>query len=393
MEKELRDVDAGLLFLGENPRIPNLEYIEELAQDIRENGLKTPLVVADIGSKFRVLQGTRRTKAIGWLKENDRTFWDENFANGIPAYVYSGLSEREMVNIIIDHGNIQGLTDPMELQQAANMLFVAGYNEKQVVIQLAGLLEKFTPMKSDIRKEWLAKLARVKEAMKTDPEWALQTQQEADTLLFNNRRGKIINIHNAFRCPTIVMQALWLKSTGEIHPDTPKDLAKSMPRSLTYGHVGQLYKAFKADIEADETGEVSKESPGPVFWAKWKEIGDKIRKDALEKAAGATRAKAMSASDMFKDVEERAWKSKGFLQLSTWHAGKGDVTKEQLLPLDAIAAVAETVAEGDPDLWADVVKTAKAIVEMRQAATREKAEQPSTRVSPTVKKKKAVAKK
>ena len=392
MEKELRNIELGLLFLGENPRIPNLEYIEELAQDILGNGLKTPLIVADDDSKFRVLQGNRRTKAILWIKENSPEKFDELFANGVAAYVYSGLSESEMVNIIIDHGNIQGLKDPMELQQAANMLFAAGYNEKQVVISLAGLLEAQTPMKADIRKDWLSKLERVKEAMKSDPEWALQTQLEADTLLFNTRRGKIQNIHNAYRCPVIVMQALWYKATGLLHPNTPTDFGKTMPRSLTYSHVGMLYKAFKADIDADEEGAVSKDTPGPVFWAKWKEIGDKIRKDASEKASGATRAKAMSSSDMMKDVEERHWKSKGFLLMTQWHSGKGEVTKDQLNVQDGIAAVAETVADGDPELWAEVVKTAKAIVEMRQAAAQEKAAQASTRVTPTVKKKKAAKK-
>jgi hypothetical protein len=278
-----------------------------------------------------------------------------------------------MVDLIIDHGQIQGLTDPMELQLAANMLFRANKTERQVVVSLAGLLEKFTPMKKDVRKEWLDKLDRVKAAREHDPEWALQMQNEAEILLFNTRRGKIQNIHNAYRCPDVVMQALWLKATGAYHTNTPEDLIKSMPRTLTYAHVGQLYKSHKADIEADETNEVSKANPGVQFWAKWNEIVEKLRKEALNKADGKVRAKAMSATDMMQDFDERVWKSQGFLSLTQFHAGKGEVTKEPLLALDTIASAAEIVSDGAPDVWADVVKTADAIIKERAAANREKA--------------------
>jgi hypothetical protein len=169
------------------------------------------------------------------------------------------------------------------------------------------------------------------------------------------------------------MQALWLKATGAYHTNTPEDLIKSMPRTLTYAHVGQLYKSHKADIEADETNEVSKANPGVQFWAKWNEIVEKLRKEALNKADGKVRAKAMSATDMMQDFDERVWKSQGFLSLTQFHAGKGEVTKEPLLALDTIASAAEIVSDGAPDVWADVVKTADAIIKERAAANREKA--------------------
>lgn len=374
MQKELLNIDLGALVLGENPRIPNLEYIEELSEDISANGLKTPPIVTPINkTQFRILQGTRRFKALIRIFENNPARYEEILSDGIPCNVMTDVTEEEMVDLIIDHGQIQGLTDPMELQLAANMLFRANKTERQVVVSLAGLLEKFTPMKQDIRKEWLDKLDRVKAAREHDPEWALQMQNEAEILLFNTRRGKIQNIHNAYRCPDVVMQALWLKATGDYHTNTPEDLIKTMPRTLTYAHVGQLYKSHKADIEADETNEVSKANPGVQFWAKWNEIVEKLRKEALDKADGKVRAKAMSATDMMQDFNERVWKSQGFLSLTQFHAGKGEVTKEPLLALDAIAAAAEIVSDGAPEVWADVVKTADAIIKERAAANREKA--------------------
>jgi hypothetical protein len=374
MQKELLNVDLGALVLGENPRIPNLEYIEELSEDISANGLKTPLITTPIDkTQFRILQGTRRFKALVRILENNPARFEEILSEGIPCNVMTDVTEEEMVDLIIDHGQIQGLTDPMELQLAANMLFRANKTERQVVVSLAGLLEKFTPMKKDVRKEWLDKLDRVKAAREHDPEWALQMQNEAEILLFNTRRGKIQNIHNAYRCPDVVMQALWLKATGAYHTNTPEDLIKSMPRTLTYAHVGQLYKSHKADIEADETNEVSKANPGVQFWAKWNEIVEKLRKEALNKADGKVRAKAMSATDMMQDFDERVWKSQGFLSLTQFHAGKGEVTKEPLLALDTIASAAEIVSDGAPDVWADVVKTADAIIKERAAANREKA--------------------
>lgn len=392
MERSLINVDFGTLVLGENCRLPGLLRIEELCEDISANNLKVPLLTTPVDKKSKVLQGNRRWYALEMLLDRNPARFKELFGkDGIPVIQVTGISAEEQVDLIIDHGHIQGLSDPMELQLASNMLFAAGRTERQVVVALAGLLEKFTPMKQEVRKDWLAKLARVKEVLVKDPEWGLELQNEAEILLFNNRRGKIQNLHNAFRCPEVVMQALWLKATGLYREDTLEDLRDQMPRSLTYAHVGQLYKSHKADIAADETNEVSKANPGVLFWAKWQEISEKIRKEAIEKADGKPRAKAMSATDMMQDVEERIWKSKGFLALSQYHAGKDEVSKDVLVKLDAIAAAAEIVEDGAPDVWADVDKTAEAIIKERVAANREKAAGTTVKVSPTVKNRKAKA--
>ena len=372
----LQYIDYKLLVLGENPRIPSMEHIEELADDIEANGWQEPCTGLLLKSKeVRILRGTRRTKANGLILERNPERFAELYPNGCPVFLLENLSEDEIVDTIIDHGQIQGLRDPMELQLAANMLFRVGKTERQVVTKLSGLLEMHTPMKSDVRKEWLEKLEGVKiarEAGKFD--WALQLQNEAEVFQFNNRRGKIQNIHNAYRCPVVVMQALWLKATGAYHPDTSEDLQKSMPRTLTYAHVASLYKAFKEDLKGDEEGLVTKEQPGELFWAKWAEIGDKIQQAAKDKADGKTRAKAMAAGDMMKDVETAVWSSKAFRALTQYHAGDVNApSKDVIQEADKACAAAEIVADGAPDLWADVVKMADAIIKERVAATREKA--------------------
>jgi len=375
MHKELKTVDFTNLVLGENCRIPNMEHIPELAEDIAAVGLKQALLVTPKGEQFRVLQGNRRYKAIARIKENNPGRFKELFGKGIPTAIVTGISDEEMVDLIIDHGQIQGLNDPMELQLAANMLFAAGKTERQVVVALSGLLEKFTPMKADVRKEWLAKLEQVKIAREAGQfEWAVQLQNEAEAFLLNNRRGKIQNLHNAFRCPDIVMQALWYKATGELHPDTPADFKNTMPKGLTYAHVNQLYKAFKNDLESDEEGLVTKANPGSQFWAKWQEICEKLQQAAKEKLAGKKRPKAMNATDMMKDVEEGTWSSQGFRRLTEFHAGKS-VDKTELAKMDAVCHTAEIIKDGDPDLWQNVVDTAQAIINERRAAAMEKAAQ------------------
>ncbi len=375
---DLQRIEFARLVLGENPRIPSMEHIEELADDIEANGWQEPCtgLLNKKTQEVRILRGTRRTKANALILErNPKRFLELYPDNAVPVYVMKDLSDDEIVETIIDHGQIQGLRDPMELQLAANMLFRIGRTERQVVTKLSGLLEIHTPMKSDIRKEWLEKLEGVKiarEAGKFD--WALQLQNEAEIFQFNNRRGKIQNINNAFRCPDVVMQALWLKATGEYHVDTSADLQKTMPRTLTYAHVATLYKAFKDDLSADEEGLITKAQPGELFWAKWSEIGEKIQKAADEKLSGKTRAKAMAAGDMMKDVDTAIWSSKAFRALTLYHAGdKKAESKDVIQAMDKAAAAAEIVADGDPDLWTNVLEMADAIIKERVAATREKA--------------------
>jgi hypothetical protein len=375
---DLQHIEFKRLVLGENPRIPSMEHIEELADDIEANGWQEPCtgLLNEKTQEVRILRGTRRTKANGMILErNPGRFLELYPDNAVPVFVLTELSEDEIVDTIIDHGQIQGLRDPMELQLAANMLFRVGKTERMVVTKLSGLLDIHTPMKSDVRKEWLEKLEGVKIARSAEKfDWALQLQNEAEIFQFNNRRGKIQNIHNAYRCPEVVMQALWLKATGEYHVDTSSDLQKTMPRTLTYAHVASLYKAFKEDLKGDEEGLVTKAQPGELFWAKWEEVGKKIQEAAKEKADGKTRAKAMAAGDMMKDVTEAVWSSKAFRALSRYHAGEKDaISKDVLQEMDRLVASAEIVADGDPDLWASVVQTSDAIIKERVAATREKA--------------------
>jgi len=391
MQRELSYAQLSELELGDNVRLPKNLNIVEMFNDLEAVGLKNPITALK-GAKdkpHRVLQGTRRTLGLRMLFENNPERFQELFGEkGIPVILVSGLSEEEIVDMIVDHGQVKGLTDPMELQLACNMLFKAGKTEKQVVITLSGLLESFQPLKPEVRQEWEAKVSRAKKAREAgDYEWANQLQNEAEIFLFNARRGNIQNRHNAFRCPDVVHWALWLKATGEHHPDCSEDLKKTMPRSLTYSHVNALYKAFKADIDADSEGKVTKAAPGKMFWAKWSEICKSIQQAAKEKAEGQTRPKAMAAGDIMQDVDERIWQSKGFRMLSMYHAGQ-EIQKHLLMEQDKIAETAEIVADGDPDLWADVIKTAKSITEARVAAEREKAAQPATTVSKNVKKRK-----
>lgn len=368
------------IVMGRNVRLPSLMKIKELAEDIAENGLQTPPMVYEYApGKYEVIQGHRRISAIMSLAPDVFAKW---FPDGVPVTVVTGISYEDAQLMKIDHGTELSLTDPMEVQLCANMLFKQGKSEKDVVTRLSLLMDRMKPMKSDKRKIYDTMLsdADLLDA-KGNPEAARNKRSEAAVYLFNYRRGMVQNLHNAFRCPQIVMAALYFKATGvpSTDPDMAVEEATILPKGLTYLHVTQLWKAFEKDLEIKENGlpKYNKRIPGPGFQTKWTEICTELSETADSKASGDTRPKAMSVNELTTEVTEGKFLSQGFKLLTLYHARAKDVDTGKLSLLDKVAYFAELVHDRSPDEWADFVKLAEGIEKEQNAATKEQAPPPA----------------
>lgn len=376
-------VALASIVIGRNVRLPGLMKIKELAQDIMDNGLQTPPVVYEASpGSYEVIQGHRRISAIKLLQSENPELYAKWFPEGIPVTIVTGISYEDAQLMKIDHGNEVSLTDPMEIQLCANMLFAQGKSEKDVVTRLALLMDRMKPMKSDKRKIYDGMLADADllEA-KGNKEAAITKRGDAAVYLFNYRRGMVQNLHNAYRCPQIVMAALYFKATGEVStsPDMAVEENTVLPKGLTYLHVTQLWKAFEKDLEIKEGGipKFNKRLPGPGFQTKWEEICKELSDAADAKSSGDTRPKAMSVNELQTEVNEGKFLSAGFKLLTLYHARAKDVDVAKLANLDKIAYFAEMVHDRSPDEWTALVKLAEGLEKEQNAATKETAPPPA----------------
>jgi len=361
--------------MGRNVRLPALMKVEELAADIHDNGLQTPLTVFMKGAEALVIAGHRRANALKRIFTEEPAHFQKLFPKGIPVSVASGITEAEAEAMKVDHGNEVGLQDPMELQLCANILFQQGLTEKAVVVRLAALMDRIQPMKADASKKYRQMLSDA-ELWKEKGNLTEQKAKlaEAYTFLLNYRRGKIQNLSAAFDCPDVVMASLYLKATGE-RPPKESGFAvgdkEVIPNGITYEHVKKLKAAFAKDLAVLENGtsKYNKRVPGPEFIAKWNEILADLKKKAEDSENQVIRDKAMSAGDMEVELKSSKWNSKGFQILTRHHRNEKDVDMAQLKSLDQTAYIAELLSARAPKDWSECVKLAEAIEAEMIAAT------------------------
>ena len=355
---------------GRNVRLPQNMNIVELAMDIAANGLnKRPEVITVKNGNVEIITGHRRIRAVKWLQVNDPVAYATHFKNNmVEVEVLQGISYEQAQFLKIDHGNEQPLRG-LELQNCANMLFDYELSEKQVVVRLATLLDTVMPMKANKRKKLDELRTQLEQliAVNADPKLVAAKDAEIITFIFEYRRGAVQNLHNVYRCPEIVMAALYFKETGD-HPD---GFEKSvLPARITTADCTKLYKAFTADLEevdANGARKFNKVQPGPVFDAKWKEV----LADSQEKvdAKPGDRQKSKSHKDLVAEAKSK-WNSTGFQLLTRYHASE-EIEVSILKQEDALLFIAEIISERAPEEWADIVKLSKGLVKEVAAETKE----------------------
>lgn len=212
-------------------------------------GLTARPLVHFKGGKFdRVIRGYRRVTAVGQLKAeypHDRR-WDK-----IEAEVQHDLTEAEIIDLMIDHGNTKSL-------------------EKHEVVRAIWMELDADPTVTDAR---LA--AKVQGLLEVHFPWPVG-KDKTEAAVADHYHGTIQNIRNGFRLPKVAQDAYLRKVRGEISYPTKKEVAT-------------LVKIFEDARKADPKCEVTKENPGATFTKKWEELV------ASYEAAGAEpRQKAVS---------------------------------------------------------------------------------------------------
>lgn len=361
----------GKITEGRNVRLPQNMNIPELGMDIGANGLnKKPQVIAVKDGKVEIITGHRRIRAIKWLKVNDPKAYKKWFpGDKVEVEILQGITYEQAQFLKIDHGNEQPLRG-LELQNCANMLFDYDLGEKQVVVRLATLLDSVMPMKANKRKKLDELRTQLEQliAVDADPKLIVAKEAEIVTFIFEYRRGAVQNLHNTYRCPEIVMAALFFKETGEY----PEGFDKSvlLPARITTADVTKLYKAFTGDLEEVDAKGVCKFNkilPGPAFDVKWAEV----LKDSQEKvdAKPGDRNKSKSYKDLSAEAKGK-WNSTGFQLLTKYHANE-EIEVATLKQEDALLFVAEILSERSPDEWAEAVELSKGLVKEVAAEAKE----------------------
>jgi len=362
MEKTItKNVPLVELTLEENVRLP--QDNTTLSQDIEARGLTTRPLVWDRDGTLVILRGHRRTDALRLFDQRNPAEFAIMFPKGIAVDVVKNITSNRAADLKVDHGNERGLDHPHELQMSASMLFNADKSEKDVAIQLAGLMDRLHPMKATARLEY-DRLQDLCNGLEGDS--FVIARNTADVYLLKYRRGLVQGLNNAHRCPEIVMAALWSKATGK-NPDgyTGKRLI-----SLTGNNVTALLKAYNIDLEIQDGG-VSKYSrimPGPAFWEAWEKIDQANIKREENKKNGTPAAKSKSSKDLTEEAGQ--WNSTLARRLCLYHAGD-KAQKDGLIDLDRAALFTEIMKEKAPETWAVFVTEAENLIKMQIEASTE----------------------
>lgn len=148
------------------------QRLRALEEDLALRGQQDAVVLELIGDKYFPIKGFRRCAALQNLQTRgvtDPTTVKTNEAgepipssgtifNAVNAIVYQNLSDRERIELLLDHGQREGL-NKVELQMAAERSFSVAHTEKDTVVILYGLLAQLYPPTRKIEETDEAKLA------------------------------------------------------------------------------------------------------------------------------------------------------------------------------------------------------------------------------------------
>lgn len=250
-----------------------------LRQDFAARGQITPALLLEVGKNadsgepiYEPMQGNRRAynlkkaKALG-LEDPSTCKTDDKgnpiagtgkVFNTIKAVVFKGLSERERVEIMADHGNVRGLSRA-ELQLFIEGLFDVGYTEKDVARLAGNLLLHHYPPKREIK--------------------PFDEDKGADFLA--NYRGVIQAAKNRWRSPKVLHEQAMNVLRGKQNWPTKAEIAEGL-------------KVHETEVDADRTGKIDRESPGPKFVAWYdKLLKAKTPADGSEGGNGKPRPTSM----------------------------------------------------------------------------------------------------
>jgi hypothetical protein len=168
--------------------------------------------------------------------------------NVIDAEVYEGISERERVELMNDHGTIKGL-NKVELQYAAESMFDVGMTEKEASIALGYLLEHHYPA--------TRKIKPIYDVLGADGSVIEKGDKGVDHGEYY--RGVVQVFKDVYRSPTVVRDAYIRKLKEKLNWPLKKEIQEAA-------------KIYLKEISNDNTGKLNQQNPGPLFNAYWDKV-------------------------------------------------------------------------------------------------------------------------
>lgn len=355
------ELDMGLLTLGENPRLHTNLKIPELARSVEANGIRKPLEVRLKDGIHELLCGNRRIAAARKVHDENPEKLKQLHPNGLPCLVYEGITDKEALEIKLDHSGQESLTNVHELQMSMNMMFKQGCTEAEAANVLMPLIQKFAPLRGD-KKEEIEKLeAAIAEAVEAKDFVEVGIRKKAlYERIAKLYRGRCQGYHLIARSPDIINACLYYKACGE----KPKAFQNvPLTKSLTGDDIKELYKAYQDDLKehVDENNIPlhNQANPGPKF----KELFQQKLAAEANGTKGDDKPKAMTRKAMEAEVNDRRWKSDGLHLLTMRHSGDKDVSVEALEKADKAYEAIDLVRKYDEKLYEKVLKRATSIRE------------------------------
>jgi len=357
--KKLDKIDAN----ETNQRLPQNEFSQELMLDIGNRGLTDrPVVWSPNGSdNVTVVQGTRRRRALIALKEQMPDVFAKHFPNDeIPVILLEGATLKEVLIRQCDQGQQEGLKHPEELYMTLCNLFTAECTEEDIAVQAGPLFDSISPMKASVKAEIKEIEEQIAEARSLKLESQVRSlEKQLRKRHLDYRKGMIQTAKARYRCPDVVQDAKWYHATV---PQEVRPLIDGMAvvPNPTGDQCKALAESFAKDLEIkDEKGNAkyNKRIPGPHFNEAWNKLIEKA--EAKAKGEKKPSRKSMSAKDLDAEVNDHL--CVGFKLLTRKHASDKTVDLDEVKVCDNEYYHADLVIEGDPKLWAQVVKSAEKI--------------------------------
>lgn len=224
--------------------------LEPLIADLQMRGQQDAATLEIVNGKKYPLKGFRRVGAFTLASQRGLKYSETAPEAGKPmdhilAYVYEDLTERERTELLLDHGQRKGLSK-VELQNAFERAFVAGYSEKEIVTLLYTLLVQHYP-----------------------PDRVIGDGLEGEQLAAKRLeyyKGVLQTAKRAANAPTVLREAYYKKLRGE----------QKWPSNSELVDLLSIHNK-----EATENPLLSRDKPGPKFTEKFNAV-----KTARESSTG-----------------------------------------------------------------------------------------------------------
>lgn len=232
--------------------------LEPLIADIQLRGQQDAATLEIVGEQMFPVKGFRRSRAFEIAASRGLRYSDSAPQAGKPidhilAYVYEDLSEQERTELLLDHGQRRGL-NKVELHNAFERAFVAGYGDKEIITLLYSLLENHYPPSRKIGE-------------------GMEGEKLAAARL-DYYKGVLQTAKRAWQAPTILREAFYKKLRGEQKWPTNSELI-------------DLMSIHTKEIDANPM--LSRDNPGPKFLEKF----EAVKKAKVESVGNAPKSASM----------------------------------------------------------------------------------------------------